>query len=55
MTQYFNLLQRVLDATNRGLDIITDLLPAVDEFIKKVDVEGRKMIIRLIPGMVDEE
>ena len=31
------------------------LLPAVDEFIKKVDVEGRKMIIRLIPGMVDEE
>jgi len=31
------------------------LLPAVDEFIKKVDVEGRKMIIRLIPGMADEE
>ena len=33
MTQYFNLLQRVLDATNRGLDIITDLLPAVDDAV----------------------
>ena len=33
MTQYFNLLQRVLDATNRGLDIIRDLLPQVDDAV----------------------
>ena len=31
------------------------LIPAVDEFIREVDVEGRKMVIRLIPGMVDED
>lgn len=33
MIQYHNLLQRVLDATNRGLDIIRDLLPQVDDAV----------------------
>jgi hypothetical protein len=28
-----NLLQRVYDATHDGLDIITDLLPAVDDAV----------------------
>lgn len=33
MIQYYNLLQRVLDATNRGLDIIRDLLPQVNDAV----------------------
>ena len=30
---YLDLLQRVYDATNGGLDIITELLPAVDDAV----------------------
>ena len=33
MTQYFDLLQRILDASNRGLGIITDCCPAAAEVV----------------------
>jgi len=29
------------------------LIPAVREFVREVDVEGRRMVVRLIPGMLD--
>ena len=33
MTQYFDLIQRILDASNRGLDIITDCCPAAAKVV----------------------
>ncbi len=29
------------------------LIPAVREFVREVDVEGRRMVVRPIPGMLD--
>lgn len=31
------------------------LIPAVKEFIKKIDVEGKAMVVHLIEGMVNED
>ena len=31
------------------------LLPAIGECILDVDVEGRKMTVHLMPGLIDEE
>lgn len=40
-----------LPNVNQGRDL---LLPAIEEVVRSVDVEGRQMIVHLLPGLLEE-
>jgi 16S rRNA processing protein RimM len=48
--------EEVIPAPAQDLYRVGDtLIPAVAEFVKEVDLNNRKMIVRPIPGMFDDE
>lgn len=48
--------EEVIPAPAQDLYRVGDtLIPAVAEFVKEVDLKNRKMIVRPIPGMFDDE
>jgi len=50
--KYLGKLKNIIHAPAQDILCIDDLMiPAVREFIKKIDLEEKKIIVRLIPGM----
>lgn len=48
--------ENVLPEPAHDVLVIGDLLvPAIKQFVKKVDLKGKKIVVQLIPGMREEE